>query len=56
MGIDQNVRPNQIKVISKNYEDPNFLGAIDAINNIHPHIILNTCDIVWHTKPIDETF
>ena len=36
------------------YEDPRFLEALQAMHNIHPHIIFNTFDAVRNTKPTYE--
>ena len=54
LGLDHNMKHNQKTVTSTDYEDPRFLGALEAMHNIHPHIKVNTFDIVRYTKPTDN--
>ena len=44
----------QIIITSSDDEDPRFLEALEVLHNIHPHIKLNTFDVVRYTKPTDE--
>ena len=54
LGLDHNMKHNQIIVTSTDYEDPRFLEALEALHNIHPHIKFNTFDVVRYTKPTDD--
>ena len=54
LGLDHNMKHNQIIIYSSEYEDPGFLEALEATHNIHPHIKLNTFDVVSYTKPTDD--
>ena len=54
LGLDHNMKQNQIIIFSSNYEDPRFLEALEALQNIHPHIKFNTFDVVRYTKTTDD--
>ena len=54
LGLDHNMKHNQIIISSSDYEDPRFLEALQAMHNIHPHIKFNTFDVVRYTKPTDD--
>ena len=54
LGLDHNMKPNQIIITSSNYEDPKFLNILESLHNIHPHIKFNTLDVVKYTKPTDD--
>ena len=41
-------------ITSSNYEDIKFLNVLEEMYNIHPHIKLNTFEIVNYTKPTDD--
>ena len=53
LGLDHNMKYNQIMILSSNYEDIKFLNLLEAMYNIHPHIKFNTFDVVKYTKPTD---
>ena len=36
LGLDHNMKHNQIIISSSDYEDPRFLEALKAMHNIHP--------------------
>ena len=38
LGLDHNMKYNQIMITSSNYEDINFLNVVEEMYNIHPHI------------------
>ena len=42
LGIDHNMKHNQIIITSSNYEDSKFLNILESLHNIHPHIKFNT--------------
>ena len=54
LGLDHNMKYNQIMITSSNYEDIKFLNVLEEIYNIHPHIKFNTFDVVKYTKPTDD--
>ena len=54
LGLDHNMKHNQIIITSSNYEDPKFLNILVSLHNIHPHIQFNTFDVVKYTKPTDD--
>ena len=54
LGLDQNMKPNQIIITSSNYEYPKFLNILESLHNIHPHIKFNTFDVVKYTKPTND--
>ena len=54
LGLDHNMKHNQIKITSSNYEDPKLLNILESLHNIHPHIKFNTFDVVKYTKPTDD--
>ena len=54
LGLDHNMKHNQIIIYSSDYGDPRFLGTLEAMHNIHPHIKINTLDVVRYTKPTDD--
>ena len=54
LGLDHNMKHNQIIITSSNYEDPKFLNILESLHNIHPHIKFNTFDVVKYTKPTDD--
>ena len=54
LGLDHNMKYNQIIITSSNYEDPKFLNILESLHNIHPHIKFNTFDVIKSTKPTDD--
>ena len=54
LGLDHNMKHNQIIITSSNYEVPKFLNILESLHNIHPHIKFNTIDVVKYTKPTDD--
>ena len=54
LGLDHNMKHNQIIITSSNYEDPKFLNILESLHNIHPHIQFNTFDVVKYAKPTDD--
>ena len=38
----------------RDYEDPKFLIALEALYKIHPYIKFNSFDVVKYTKPTDD--
>ena len=54
LGLDHNMKHNQIIITSSDYEDPKFLNILESLHNIHPYIKFNTFDVVKYTKPTDE--
>ena len=54
LGLDHNMKHNQIIITSSNYKDPKFLNILESLHNIHPHIKFNTFDVVKYTKPTDD--
>ena len=54
LGLDHNMKYNQIMIKSSNYEDIKFLNVLEEMYNIHPHIKFNTFDVVKYTKPTDD--
>ena len=54
LGLDHNMKHNQIIITSSNYEDPIFLNILESLHNIHPHIKFNTFDVVKYTKPTND--
>ena len=54
LGLDHNMKHNQIIITSSSYEDPKFLNILESLHNIHPHIKFNTFDVVKYTKPTDD--
>ena len=51
MGLDHNMKYNQIMIASSNYEDIKFLNLLEAMYNIYPHIKFNNFDVVKYAKP-----
>ena len=41
-------------ITSNNYEDMEYLNVLEELYNIHPHIKLNTFDVVKYTKSTDD--
>ena len=54
LGLDHNLKFNHIMITSNNYEDIKFLNVLEEMYNIHPHIKLNSFDVVKYTKPTDD--
>ena len=54
LGLDHNMKYNQIMTTISNYEDIKFLNVIEEMYNIHPHIKFNNFDVVKNTKPTDD--
>ena len=54
LGLDHNMKYNQIMISSSDNEDPRFLEALEALYKIHPHLKFNTFDVIRYTKPTDE--
>ena len=54
LGLDHNMKHNQIIITRSNYEDPKFLNILESLHSIHPHIKFNTFDVVKYTKPTDD--
>ena len=54
LGLDHNMKYNQLLITSSSYEDPKFLNILESLHNIHPHIKFNTFDVVKYTKPTDD--
>ena len=54
LGLDHDMKYNQIMISSSDYEDTRFSEVLEASYNIHPHIKFNTFDVVSYTKPTDE--
>ena len=54
LGLDHNMKHNQIIITSSNYKDPKFLNILESLHNIHPHTKFNTFDVVKYTKPTDD--
>ena len=54
LGLDHNMKHNQIIISSSDYEDPRFLEALEAMHNTNPHIKFNTFDVVRYKKPTDD--
>ena len=54
LGIDHNMKHNQIIITSSDHEDPKFLNILESLHNIHPYIKFNTFDVVKYTKPTDD--
>ena len=54
LGLDHNMKYNQIMITSSNYEHIKFLNVLEEMYNIHPHIKFNTVDLVKCTKPRDD--
>ena len=54
LGLDNNMKYNQIMIRSSDYEDPRFLEALEVMCNIHLHNRFNSFDVVSYTKPTDE--
>ena len=54
LGLDHNMKHNQIILTSSNYEDTKFLNILESLHNIHHHIKFNTFDVVKYTKPTDD--
>ena len=54
LGLDHNMKHNQIIITISNYEDPRCLKILESLHNIHPHIKFNTFDVVKYTKPTDD--
>ena len=48
------MKHNQIIITSSIYEDHKFLNILESMYNIHPHIRLNTFDVVKYTKPTED--
>ena len=54
LGLDRNMKYNQIMITSSNCEDIKFLNLLEAMYNIHPHIKFNTFDVVKYRKSTDD--
>ena len=54
LGLDHNMKPNQIIITNSYYEDPKFLNIMESLHSIHPRIRFNTFDLVKYTKPTDD--
>ena len=54
LGLDHNMKHNQIIKSSSDYEDPRLLEAIEAMHNIHSRLKFNYFDVVRYTKPTDD--
>ena len=54
LGLDHNMKHNQIIITSSSCEDPKFLNILESLHNIHPHIKFNTFDVVKYTKSTDD--
>ena len=54
LGLDHNMKHNQIIITSSDHEDPKFLNILESLHNIHPYIKFNTFDVVEYTKPTDD--
>ena len=54
LGLDHNMKYNQLIITSSSYEDPKFLNILESLHNIHPHIKFDTFDVVKYTKPTDD--
>ena len=54
IGLDHNMKNNQVIISSCDYEDPRFFEALEAMHNIHPQIKFNTFELVRYTKPTDD--
>ena len=54
MGLGHNTKYNQIRITSSNYEEVKLLNLLEALYKIHPHININTFDVVKYTKPTDD--
>ena len=54
LGLDHNMKYNQIMITSSTYEDIKFLNVLQEMYNIHSHIMFNTFDVVKYTKPTDD--
>ena len=54
LGLDHNMKHNQIIITSSNYEDPKFLNILESLHIIHPHIRFNFFDVVKYTKLTDD--
>ena len=54
LGLDHNMKYNQLIITSNSFEDPKFLNILESLHNIHPHIKFNTFDEVKYTKPTDD--
>ena len=48
------MRYNQIMITSKTYDDLKFLEKLEALHNIHPHIMFNNFDVTNYTKSTDD--
>ena len=54
LGLDHNMKHNQIIITSSDHEDPKFLNILESLHNIYPYIKFNTFDVVKYTKPTDD--
>ena len=56
LGLDHNMKYNQLMTTSSNYEDTKFLNVLETMYNIHAHIKFNTfdVDVVRYTKHTDD--
>ena len=54
LGLDHNMKYNQIMITSSNYEDIKFFNVLEEMYNIYRHIKFNTFDVVNYTKPTDD--
>ena len=54
LGLDHNMKYNQIMKTSSNYEDIKFLNVLEEMYNLHPHIKCNTFGVVKYTKLTDD--
>ena len=54
LGLDHNMKYNQIMITISNYEDIKFLNVLEELYNMPPHIKFNTFDVVKYSKPTDD--
>ena len=54
LGLDHNMKYNQLIITSSSYEDPKCLNILESLHSIHPHIKFDTFDVVKYTKPTDD--
>ena len=54
LGLDHNMKYNQIMITSSIYDDHKFLEALETLYNKHPNIDFNTFVTVKYAKPSDD--
>ena len=54
LGLDHNMKYNQIMITLTNYEDIKVLNVSEEMYNTHPHIKFKTFDVVKYRKPRDD--